>query len=601
MSKSGSKSKFIVLLILLIVVVAIFVAVPYFIGGNIKGIYETAYSDFEKSPAPFTLVERSFKRGINSSSAKSTFDFQGEGPMVFRIIETDEIKHGFTKLTKPEINGELVLKVMAGDAEVFSFPPMKSNFVVSSILSGGCDIKGTFNMARLTPPAGMPIKVDWNGFSGNMDYKCKPKSLKFNMTATPLTATLPDGTFSISNISSNWDLNEGPSEFLIGKIGVNIGTIEGSGRKGNFKADMIKVISESKANGKKLDGFVTYSLGEVTSNGKKYGPGVLKANFKNFYAPALKDFRTKSAEFNKKKIAGGDNQKLDEEMQKVFIALLSRLANKVPSIEISEASLVTPDGKVDANIKVVLDGSSVDLAKNPLMAMSAITVDGRLRLPESIVSKAASTPGAPNLIDGDYLTKDGSFYTSTISFKNGSLNINGVERNDLMSMMGAMAGGAMSGGEWQDPNMKTVRITPQGESVVVRNFPPAGQEWVGFNETTTVRRARDTNRVKPRSRPYWSEDRDTGELINALTSRRSKWIVRNEAARGLAVSSGKDAVNALVNTLLSDQEPFVRREAALSLGEIGDRQAVGALRQATSDEDGFVRLFAEKSLKSLEK
>jgi HEAT repeat protein len=51
--------------------------------------------------------------------------------------------------------------------------------------------------------------------------------------------------------------------------------------------------------------------------------------------------------------------------------------------------------------------------------------------------------------------------------------------------------------------------------------------------------------------------------------------------------------------VISDTDPFVRRNAAWALGQIGSKDAAGALTQASNDKSGLVRLVAKASLASL--
>lgn len=79
----------------------------------------------------------------------------------------------------------------------------------------------------------------------------------------------------------------------------------------------------------------------------------------------------------------------------------------------------------------------------------------------------------------------------------------------------------------------------------------------------------------------------------------SKWIYRNEAARRLAGVKEDVVILALILSLTEDPDPFVRREAALSLGKSGDSRAVAPLTAALEDNDSWVREFASGALERL--
>ncbi len=72
--------------------------------------------------------------------------------------------------------------------------------------------------------------------------------------------------------------------------------------------------------------------------------------------------------------------------------------------------------------------------------------------------------------------------------------------------------------------------------------------------------------------------------------------VRWKAAWGLAAVSGS---RPLLESMLADRDADVRRQAARSLGQLGDRAAVPALITALSDENSFVRRWAADALGQL--
>ncbi|VAV83245.1 hypothetical protein MNBD_DELTA01-1481 [hydrothermal vent metagenome] len=76
------------------------------------------------------------------------------------------------------------------------------------------------------------------------------------------------------------------------------------------------------------------------------------------------------------------------------------------------------------------------------------------------------------------------------------------------------------------------------------------------------------------------------------------WIDRSDAIRTLGNSGRKTATPTLVTALEKDPEAFVRREAAIALGRLGDVKAFTPLNLAIYDEDQGVR---EESYASLQK
>jgi len=77
--------------------------------------------------------------------------------------------------------------------------------------------------------------------------------------------------------------------------------------------------------------------------------------------------------------------------------------------------------------------------------------------------------------------------------------------------------------------------------------------------------------------------------------------VRAAAATVLGAYGDRNVVSGLEQLVVSDTDPFVRRNAAWALGQIGSKDAAAALMQASNDKSGLVRLVAKASLSTLTK
>lgn len=78
-----------------------------------------------------------------------------------------------------------------------------------------------------------------------------------------------------------------------------------------------------------------------------------------------------------------------------------------------------------------------------------------------------------------------------------------------------------------------------------------------------------------------------------------EWIERTEAIRKLGKSGKTEATAALVSALTKDPETFVRREAAIALGNLADIRAFDPLNRAIYDEEQTVREEAYAALQKL--
>ena len=92
--------------------------------------------------------------------------------------------------------------------------------------------------------------------------------------------------------------------------------------------------------------------------------------------------------------------------------------------------------------------------------------------------------------------------------------------------------------------------------------------------------------------------KDVDGLIRAL-QHQGDLAVRAEAAQSLGQLGELEAVEPLISTLESDADPYVRSLAATALGELGDARAEGALADASQSDTLEVGLAASKALAKL--
>jgi len=94
-----------------------------------------------------------------------------------------------------------------------------------------------------------------------------------------------------------------------------------------------------------------------------------------------------------------------------------------------------------------------------------------------------------------------------------------------------------------------------------------------------------------------ADQRAVPALIAGLEDERES--VRSSAMRSLGKMRAKTAVEPLIRLLLEAETAYIRKEAALALGEIGGERARNALERALSDETDIVREHAGDALRSL--
>ncbi len=107
--------------------------------------------------------------------------------------------------------------------------------------------------------------------------------------------------------------------------------------------------------------------------------------------------------------------------------------------------------------------------------------------------------------------------------------------------------------------------------------------------------------ILDRLKAYVAEDEVRKEVIKLLLNSDDR-LVRIKATEVLEElnPAKEDAVEALMKSLLEDEDGFVRGFSAKALGKLGDVRAIDALKRALEDPDGFVKHYASEALKVLE-
>ena len=183
----------------------------------------------------------------------------------------------------------------------------------------------------------------------------------------------------------------------------------------NFSISNINVSSESDGDKKTIDSEAKFSIGSFDISGMKFEDFTFNIEMNNFDTQAM--------------IALEKATKSETLDQAAMMDSFKQMVANSPKIDISELSVVTPQGKVEADLHLRLP-DEVDMGFFPLSLFPQIQGDANLRIPVAVIEFAsAMRPGlaqqAEGLQQAGMLKLDGDDYVAVFKMSEGSMTLNG--------------------------------------------------------------------------------------------------------------------------------------------------------------------------------
>ncbi len=118
-----------------------------------------------------------------------------------------------------------------------------------------------------------------------------------------------------------------------------------------------------------------------------------------------------------------DKNKHSQEVMEKLMALGSKLIAKEPRLTIQDASVLTPQGKIEMTATAQFDQTQFD-PQNMMTAMMALQVNARATAPVAFFADGAKKQAVDMYLQQGLLIKDGELLKTQLSFKAGKLTVN---------------------------------------------------------------------------------------------------------------------------------------------------------------------------------
>ena len=362
-------------------------ALPYWFGMRAESAYAAMLQKMTAG-GEFTVVNNNFQPGWFESTADTTFALANLPTVTVSMLH--RISHGPLPLDDDFQLQPLLARVksqisigLPGGA--IKLPPMggKTSVYLAGNSSTRLDMEP---YKKAAPKAGETetFDLEWKGMSGEFALSADYKNVKGEMNAPVLRFSFKDGSFTLNKINLNLDTQESASGLDTGSValGVDKFVLDDQKKGETISLDGLRLSTNTQEAGGNLNSTLTMQFRGIESGGNKQGAAQINLQLRKVDVATLVQFQ--------KEMRALRTQKMPPEQMNMMVLgktmeLLGQLAKKSPELEITKLSFKAADGDVTGKAKFVLDGSQLDVSGNPMLMLKALSGEGEISLPDSIV------------------------------------------------------------------------------------------------------------------------------------------------------------------------------------------------------------------------
>ena len=376
-----------IVIVIVGVLIAAVAGLPYWFGMQAESAYEAMLQKMTTG-GEVTVSSNHFQRGWFESTADTTFTLANLPTVTVSILH--RISHGPLPLDDDfqfqpllaRVKSQISIGLPGGSIKL---PPMigKTSVYLAGNSSTHIDMEPSKKIAPKTGEADT-FDLEWKGMSGDFTLTDDFKGLKGELSAPVLQFSFKDGSFALNKLSLSMDTQDGASGLSIGSMALGIDKLVMDDRnKGEtISLDGLRLSTNTQEAGGNLSSTLTFQFRGIEAGGNKQGAAQINLQLRKLDVATLVKFQKDVRELRK--------QKMPPEQANMMVLgktmeLLGQLAKKSPEIEITKLSFKTVDGDVSGRAKFVLDGSQLDVSGNPMLMLKALSGEGEVSLPDSIV------------------------------------------------------------------------------------------------------------------------------------------------------------------------------------------------------------------------
>lgn len=381
------KKIFTFLMVVVAVLIVAVAALPYWFGMQAEDAYNSMIQKLTED-GKLTVTNSNFQRGWFESTADTTFaitDLPGASLSVLHRISHGPLPLDEDFQPQPllaRLKSQISISLPGG---VVKLPPM--NGKTSVYLAGNSVTRLEMEpYKKAAPKAGEaePFELEWKGLSGEFALSADYKNLKGEMNAPLLQFAFKNGSFNMNKLQLSVDTQESPSGLDTGSMAFSVDKlrIDDKAKAEQISIDGLRLSTSTQEAGGSVNSSLTFQFRGLEAGGSKQGAGQIGMQLRKLDVATLVKFQKEVRELRKQKLPP---EQVNMMVMGKTMELLGQLAKKSPELEITKLSFKAEDGEVTGRAKFVLDGSQLDVSGNPMLMLKALSGEGEISLPDSIV------------------------------------------------------------------------------------------------------------------------------------------------------------------------------------------------------------------------
>jgi len=379
------------LVTIVVVVVAVLIAavagLPYWFGVQAESAYQAMLQKLNDG-GELIVTNSSFQRGWFESTADTSFTLTNLPTVSVSMLH--RISHGPLPLDDEfqlqpllaRVKSQISIGLPGGAIKP---PPMTGK--TSVYLAGNSSTRIDMEpYKKPAPKAGETdvFDLEWKGLSGNYTLSADYKNLKGEFNAPVLRFSFKDGGFVLNKLSLSVDTQESASGLNTGNVALGVDKLMMDDRKKgeSISLDGLRLGSDTQEAGGNLNSTLTFQFRAMESGDSKQGAAQINLQLRKLDVASLVKFQNEVRALRKQKMPP---EQVNMMVLGKTMELLGQLAKKSPELEVTKLSFKAEDGEVTGKAKFVLDGSQLDVGGNPMLMLKALSGEGEISLPDSIV------------------------------------------------------------------------------------------------------------------------------------------------------------------------------------------------------------------------